>query len=841
METARKTESVNDGMFFHTPTDEAPSDRRASNQSLYEEEALPQEPPLIWEQTGAGTAPDYHPDKTLAELLHFHHYGGPVTATPSDRRRMPALLYPYRDISRIRTDYPVCLIKDDPATAARTVTEIIDTLIGEAAPEGDAGRRFTRYLYQLESVLRSLAEEESGVSLSDLWDRAADRLLASSPLSDEKKETLRHDLAVARAALRMDGEVISCNMEAPERLCSAVLNLYWRQRRQEWDEDLKSLIYQLQEVLRADFNRSPAARDPDHLRASVGTDRDDLDFDRMARILSESELGDPMPASRRARLDNVLATMLRLKPLFGGSAEQDEKTNALPFHVDTVFKECAAADHLRTRMRIMADFFKAVRIARLEIENRYCEAVHDPFFDCFDVIHMTDEEVALCPPVLVSLNQGAPSDTGELLDILNTDLPIKILIRLDNLFYAGDTARATTVIPDWPARLASMTMAMNHVYVLQTPASHFSLMQSGFLDGIGYRGPALFVVYTGNRDHLPGWPIYLNAAGAMESRVFPAFTFNPGKGDTLVERFEIRENPQYGRDWTLETTRYRNHENQETSTEMAFTPADFMFCDVRFAAHFWCVPPEKWHQNMMPLPDFLQTDRDAAAIVPYLTVIDEDGQIGRVVMSRMALNAVLLCRSFWRNLQEYGGVNNSFALNMLAGERQRFEKEKQQAVEALQEQYHTRLDQDIGTLTQEIVQRIATRLMVEDATGSMPRTSLPAEPVVGPATTVSPSAPADDEIPEKVEEAEEGAGGFDDPYIDTALCTSCNDCITLNNQLFGYNENKQAHIKDPAAGTYRDLVVAAEKCPVHIIHPGKPKNPDEAGLDELMNRAAPFL
>jgi hypothetical protein len=59
--------------------------------------------------------------------------------------------------------------------------------------------------------------------------------------------------------------------------------------------------------------------------------------------------------------------------------------------------------------------------------------------------------------------------------------------------------------------------------------------------------------------------------------------------------------------------------------------------------------------------------------------------------------------------------------------------------------------------------------------------------------------------------------------------------------MFAYNDNKQAFIKDISAGTYRDLVEAAESCQVAIIHPGKPRNPNEPGLDELLERAKPFL
>jgi len=58
--------------------------------------------------------------------------------------------------------------------------------------------------------------------------------------------------------------------------------------------------------------------------------------------------------------------------------------------------------------------------------------------------------------------------------------------------------------------------------------------------------------------------------------------------------------------------------------------------------------------------------------------------------------------------------------------------------------------------------------------------------------------------------------------------------------MFAYDGNKQAFIKDPSAGTFDQLVLAAENCPAHCIHPGKPKNPAEPGLAELLARAAPF-
>jgi pyruvate-ferredoxin/flavodoxin oxidoreductase len=77
-------------------------------------------------------------------------------------------------------------------------------------------------------------------------------------------------------------------------------------------------------------------------------------------------------------------------------------------------------------------------------------------------------------------------------------------------------------------------------------------------------------------------------------------------------------------------------------------------------------------------------------------------------------------------------------------------------------------------------------------------------------------------------------------YIDSVRCTSCNECTNLNNRMFAYNADKQAYVKDVTAGTFQQLVVAAERCPVSIIHPGSPLNPKEKDLPKWMKRAEKF-
>ena len=69
---------------------------------------------------------------------------------------------------------------------------------------------------------------------------------------------------------------------------------------------------------------------------------------------------------------------------------------------------------------------------------------------------------------------------------------------------------------------------------------------------------------------------------------------------------------------------------------------------------------------------------------------------------------------------------------------------------------------------------------------------------------------------------------------------SCSRPSSINPRAFAYNDNKQAYIKDAKAASYRELVEAAENCQVAIIHPGKPRDPGEPGLEELLKRAESF-
>ena len=126
-------------------------------------------------------------------------------------------------------------------------------------------------------------------------------------------------------------------------------------------------------------------------------------------------------------------------------------------------------------------------------------------------------------------------------------------------------------------------------------------------------------------------------------------------------------------------------------------------------------------------------------------------------------------------------------------------------------------------------------------------TPVTADVVAGFGAVAAPVAPVGDggtatavaEAPAVAPEVEEEELAME-PYIDTARCTTCDECTKLNKRLFAYNDKKQAYIKDPKAGSFKELVQGAERCPVRIIHPGQPLNKKEKDLKKWMKRAEPF-
>jgi ferredoxin len=306
-------------------------------------------------------------------------------------------------------------------------------------------------------------------------------------------------------------------------------------------------------------------------------------------------------------------------------------------------------------------------------------------------------------------------------------------------------------------------------------------------------------VYSGANAKASDLPPYLMSAAAMESRAFPAFTYDPSAGANWAARFYLEANSQVDLDWPIQGFAYENEEHQRVSEDLAFTLVDFVASDRRYARHLARVPREKWNGSMIPVDESLTRERKGLPDkVPSLLMVDADNVLQRVIVDERLIREARRCREMWHSLQELGGVHNSYAEQLLAREKKAWEERMQQEAEA------------------------------HAAAAPAPAAASAPAAAAAPAATVA-------------QVAAEHERSQDEAYIDTPRCATCNECTNINNKMFVYNNDKQPYIADINAGTYAQLVEAAESCQVAIIHPGKPRNPKEPGLEELLKRAEPFL
>ena len=96
-------------------------------------------------------------------------------------------------------------------------------------------------------------------------------------------------------------------------------------------------------------------------------------------------------------------------------------------------------------MAKMADGFKAVRMAEMELKGDYVEERDRDFFNRFSYEQFTDEEWHLCPPVVSLGGDGAMYDIGfqNLSRMMMAGKPIKVLV-VDTQVYSNTGGQACT-------------------------------------------------------------------------------------------------------------------------------------------------------------------------------------------------------------------------------------------------------------------------------------------------------------------------------------------------------------------------------------------------------------
>ncbi|MDV7142737.1 ferredoxin [Tropicimonas sp. TH_r6] len=720
----------------------------------------------------------------------------PAAREPVSVPLRPALYARFGDLAELRHDYPLVLIdRAEGAPLLRPLSRIIDDTLQKVAPADLTGEALRQQVLRLEEDIRRkvMANEEG--RLSDLWREAAAEMVereGQAPFGE-----IDNNLETARKKLPLDGMVIGCDAATPGKVLGHAWSAKQAAKARRFRKIVDGLILRLSDILKSDHMKSDEAHDAGALASAMGATADgEIDFGVLSDVLHRARPEDRLPADRVARIEHALR-VLKEQPFFApGRASDRGPERRDPYSYS--FDNCSdALDAYRDRLPDVLEFTKAVTVAELEVENKYRPELHDPIFERFETSDLSAEQIGLLPSALVCLRDGETlsAEIARSYEALACGLPITVLIQVDDLLGPTSPEPPQNSFGAGTARLAAMAMGLNNAFVLQTTAAHIHKMNDALERGMRYEGPALFCLYSGATPSMPEVAPYILSAAATESRAFPSFTYDPSAGDDWAARFDLAGNPQTDMDWPLHGFDYEDAEGQRVQEDQAFTFVDFAVCDRRYARFCHAIEHSEWSDEMLPVNVWLKLDATQQRLhTPYVSVVNPKGGLFRVGIDGKITEAARRCLDGWKRLLETGGINNSHAIRALADDRLRREDEARKTT---------------------------------------------------PVEHAEPPAPANAELATAAVEAEVEAPAVDpvsdgSPWIETPRCTTCNECVQTNSALFAYNGDMQAYIADPDAGTYRQIVEAAEGCQVSIIHPGLPRNPDEPDLEELIERAAAF-
>jgi pyruvate-ferredoxin/flavodoxin oxidoreductase len=345
--------------------------------------------------------------------------------------------------------------------------------------------------------------------------------------------------------------------------------------------------------------------------------------------------------------------------------------------------------------------------------------------------------------------------------------------------------------------MSVIAMAHRTTFVHQSTLGNINHMIEGFIDGMNSRRPALFNTYAVCQ---PEHGVADDATArqskmALESRAYPSFSYNPDLGITFEDGCSIEGNPSIDSDWVSYDLKYIDQNGKEASMTLPFTFADFALTEGRFSKQFRKAPPETWNDNMVLISDFIDMDEDEReGLFPFIWATDHKGRLMRALVTAELVTSTIERRDFWRQLKSLAGVSHAVDVDQLVEQ--------------------TRVD---------MAQKLTSSLLAMAAGGNVSAlgSALTASPAASPS---SAAAPAD----------------YEPVWIETPECTACDECVEINPAIFAYNDEKKAIVVNPKAGSYLDIVKAAEKCTAEVIHPGTPFNLNEANIDKLIKRAEKF-
>jgi ferredoxin len=799
--------------------------------------------------------------KIMHVLRHFH-LGNPTAIEqlePLGDSFLPALLAAYRDTSQLRYDYPLYLSSD--TSGARPVSDFLKEKIESFAKTQDSARILKDNVPWIERVFRDLTRNIEGpTAISPLLSDVCQKLVKHLRLDAENQQRLQTDIDKLNEIVPENGMVLGYGRFPALHLLMHLIRYQAVPQLSLFKQETEQYIKDLQVLLDVDDTKQDEATSSKTLKSNIASNQF-FNTESLAKVVKHSHGSVSMSSIRRKRIEDALDVLQKFK-------EQETLVNIV--HASNVLDTtlsgenswlgkstcftsennddpCSKATEIfDSQAQQLAKVFAAARIAKLEIDNAYDENIHDPWFNNFNWEAFSSQELILVPSVIVleSADRLVDESMVSFSRLLNSGRPVNIFVRVQPYNNPGADSREDP-FQSYRTELGYIGISHRQAVVTQTSAARYQHLLKQFSMALNATRTSLHLLNVGLRE--TGQEVDLNAwlvaGAALEGRAHPFFAVNPGAGDSAADRMDFEDNPQSDKDWPSHSFSFKDEGGDIIEKELDFTFADYALLNFELRHHFGLIPAECESTDLMPISDYLSlSDKEVDNFVPYIWAVNKHNELRRLAVSRALIHACRDRLNFWHSLQEMAGVRSRYIEE--AEQRIKAEAENEIAIELAlaKSEFEAELERTKTETAAEVMSRLTDILLGMDLSRDISTTAGTLPTRVSSTKTLSSQVPAEEveQKPEPETVVIEEEESFDDAWIDSSLCTTCNDCTDMNPLMFVYNDTNQAIIDNLGAGTYKQMVEAAEICPSKCIHPGKPWDKSEAGLDELIERAKPF-
>jgi pyruvate-ferredoxin/flavodoxin oxidoreductase len=313
--------------------------------------------------------------------------------------------------------------------------------------------------------------------------------------------------------------------------------------------------------------------------------------------------------------------------------------------------------------------------------------------DYFTLTHlddalMTEQEIRELPKVWVIGGDGALGDIGfqNVSKVILQNRPNVKMLMLDTQVYSntgGQNSDSSTMLGGYDMNqfgvasqgkliekknvAEAFTSGHGSPFIAQVSMANAAKLYKALLDGLEYRGTAFFQCYTTCQpEHGVGDNMSADQAKMVrDARGMPEFVFNPRRGESSQEAFDLKGNPSMDRDWW--NTKYAS-----TGEAYTFGVAHWAITENRFRKHVKSIKEEEAAKLTLLDDQLLFITQDD---VIHRRVFDpqhrsfvknfgcyikaeEHGKMNYYAVTRQMVLFAVERRKAWRMLQSKAGVAN---------------------------------------------------------------------------------------------------------------------------------------------------------------------------------------